>query len=98
MLGPLEDAPSNHLTFPILRKRATVSTASPLPLQPLPCSTVSEVEARALKQQVANRLMEHRQRRPRHEMQPVLPLEGMPLPQRHRVADQGAERFAKRVS
>ena len=75
-----------------------MSTASPLPLQPLPSSTLSETEARALKQQVSNRLMEHRQRRPRHDMQPALPLEGMPSSQRTRVADQVAARFAKSVS
>ena len=75
-----------------------MSTASPLPLQPLPSSTLSEAEARALKQQVANRLTEHRQRRPRHEMQSALPLEGLPAPQRNRVADQVAARFAKSVS
>ena len=75
-----------------------MSTASPLPLQPLPSSTLSDAEARALKQQVANRLQEHRQRRPRHEMQPALPLEGMPAPPRNRVADQVAKRFAKSVS
>ena len=75
-----------------------MSTASPLPLQPLPSSTLSDAEARALKQQVASRLMEHRSRRPRHEMQPALPLEGMPAPSRNRVADQVAARFAKSVS
>ena len=75
-----------------------MSTASPLPLQPLPSSTLSDVEARALKQQVAHRLLEHRQRRPRHESQPALPLEGMPAPPRNRVADQVAARFAKSVS
>ena len=75
-----------------------MSTASPLPLQPLPSSTLSETEARALKQQVSNRLMEHRQRRPRHDMQAALPMEGMPSPQRNRVADQVAARFAKSVS
>ena len=75
-----------------------MSTASPLPLQPLPTSTLSEDEARALKQQVASRLAEHRQRRPRaHEAQPTLPLEGM-SPSRNRVADQVAARFARSVS
>ena len=75
-----------------------MSTASPLPLQPLPSSTLSEAEARALKQQVSSRLMEHRQRRPRHEMQSALPLEGLPTPPRNRVADQVAARFAKSQS
>jgi uncharacterized RDD family membrane protein YckC len=75
-----------------------VSTASPLPLQPLPSSTLSETESRALKQQVSNRLMEHRQRRPRLDLQPDLPMPGMPSPQRNRVADQVAARFAKSVS
>ena len=75
-----------------------MSTASPLPLQPLPSSTLSDAEARALKQQVANRLMDHRQRRPRLDLQPALPLEGMPAPRRNRVADQVAARFAKSVT
>ncbi|AFL86603.1 hypothetical protein Terro_0254 [Terriglobus roseus DSM 18391] len=75
-----------------------MSTASPLPLQPLPTSTLSEDEARALKQQVASRLAEHRQRRPRtQDSQPALPPENVSL-SRHRVADQVAARFARTVS
>ena len=75
-----------------------MSTASPLPLQPLPSGTLSDAEARTLKQQVASRLTEHRQRRPRHDMQPALPLEGMPVPRHNRIADQVAARFANSVS
>nr|WP_212733171.1 RDD family protein [Terriglobus roseus] len=64
----------------------------------MPTSTLSEDEARALKQQVANRLAEHRQRRPRpHESQPSLPLENAPT-SRYRVADQVAARFAQSLS
>jgi hypothetical protein len=75
-----------------------LSTASPLPLQPLPTSTLSENEARALKQQVTSRLAEHRQRRPRpHESQPSLPLENVST-SRYRVADQVAARFAQSLS
>jgi hypothetical protein len=75
-----------------------LSTASPLPLQPLPTSTVSEEETRALKQQVTSRLAEHRQRRHRPgDVQPVLPLEGL-SPARSRVADSVAARFARSVS
>jgi hypothetical protein len=59
---------------------------------------VSEVEARALKQQVASRLAEHRQRRPRpHESQPAMALENVPT-SRNRVADQVAARFAQSLS
>lgn len=74
-----------------------MSTASPLPLQPLPAGTVSEEEARALKREIANRLAEHRQRRGRTaETQTSLPMEA-PAP-RHRVADSVAARFARSVS
>ncbi|WP_334237059.1 RDD family protein [Terriglobus sp. ADX1] len=74
-----------------------MSTASPLPLQPLPAGTVSEEEARALKREIANRLAEHRQRRGRTaETQSMLPME-TPAP-RHRVADSVAARFARSVS
>ena len=76
-----------------------MSTASPLPLQPLPPSTISDAEARALKQQVASRLADHRQRRSRTAVQqPALPLEGMNAPRRSRVADSVAARFAQSVS
>lgn len=74
-----------------------MSTASPLPLQPLPAGTVSEEEARALKREIANRLAEHRQRRGRpSEAQSSLPMEA-PAP-RNRVADSVAARFARTVS
>ncbi|SDF84808.1 RDD family protein [Terriglobus roseus] len=74
-----------------------MSTASPLPLQPLPAGTVSEEEARALKREIANRLAEHRQRRGRPaETQASLPIE-VPAP-RHRVADSVAARYARSVS
>lgn len=74
-----------------------MSTASPLPLQPLPAGTVSEEEARALKREIANRLAEHRQRRGRSaETQTSLPMEA-PAP-RNRVADSVAARFARSVS
>lgn len=75
-----------------------MSTASPLPLQPLPPSTVSQAESLALKQQVANRLAEHRQRRPRAaDAQAVQP--NRHLTQREsRVADSVAARFAATLS
>ncbi len=78
-----------------------MSTASPLPLQPLPPPTLSQEEARALKQQVSSRLLEHRQRRPRlADAQPVLPMEGMTSRngKDRRVADSVAARFAGSVS
>lgn len=74
-----------------------MSTASPLPLQPLPAGTVSEEEARALKREIANRVADHRQRRGRPaDAQTSLPME-TPAP-RHRVADSVAARFARSVS
>ncbi len=82
-----------------------MSTASHLPLQPLPPSTISEEEAQALKQQVAHRLAEHRQRRPKaSDAQSALPLQTSAVPQqvpaqrRNRVADQVAAKFAGSVS
>ena len=77
-----------------------MSTASPLPLQPLPPPTLSQADARALKQQVSSRLMEHRQRRPRAaESQPALPMEGFaPAGKSRRVADSVAARFAQSVT
>jgi hypothetical protein len=64
----------------------------------MPTSTLSEDEARALKEQVASRLAEHRQRRQRtQDVQPTLSLEHVPA-SRHRVADQVAARFARTVS
>jgi uncharacterized RDD family membrane protein YckC len=79
-------------------ERPPLSTASPLPLQPLPPSTLSEDEARALKQEVASKLAEHRQRKPRAaDMQPALPLEGMPSP-RNRIARSVAAQYSNRVS
>ncbi|MEZ2347726.1 RDD family protein [Terriglobus sp. RCC_193] len=74
-----------------------MSTASPLPLQPLPAGTVSEEEARALKREIANRLAEHRQRRGQPaETQSSRPVET--AAPRHRVADSVAARFARSVS
>ena len=76
-----------------------MSTASPLPLQPMPPATLSELEASSLKQQVSSRLAEHRQRRGRTvELQPTLPMEGMPAPRNRRVADSVATRFAQSLS
>lgn len=76
-----------------------MSAASPLPLQPLPPPTLSQEEARALKQQVSSRLLEHRQRRPRlATAQPALPMEGMPSSRGRRVSDSVAARFAGSVS
>jgi uncharacterized RDD family membrane protein YckC len=74
-----------------------LSTASPLPLQPLPAGTVSEEEARALKREIANRLAEHRQRRGQPaETQTLRPVDTSAP--RHRVADSVAARFARSVS
>lgn len=81
----------------ILRKQDALSTASPLPLQPLPTSHLSEEEARALKREVANRLLEHRQRRGRSSAEDTEAQRQAPAP-RHRVADQVAARFARSVS
>lgn len=81
----------------ILRKQDALSTASPLPLQPLPPSHLSEEEARALKREVANRLLEHRQRRGRSSADEAASQQQTPAP-RHRVADQVAARFARSVS
>lgn len=76
-----------------------MSTASPLPLQPLPPPTLSQAEARALKQEVSSRLLEHRQRRPRESsVQPVLPMVERRAGKDRRVADSVAARFAQSVS
>ena len=73
-----------------------MSTASPLPLQPLPAHALSEDDARALKREVTDRLLEHRQRRGRGVETPAVK-EQAPAP-RHRVADSVAARFAQSVS
>lgn len=77
-----------------------MSTASPLPLQPLPPPTLSQADARALKQQVSSRLMEHRQRKPRlADAQPALPMDGFgQTGKSRRVADSVAARFAQSVT
>ncbi|MGI4853777.1 MAG: RDD family protein [Janthinobacterium lividum] len=77
-----------------------MSTASPLPLQPLPPPTLSPADARALKQQVSSRLMEHRQRRLHGvDTQPALPMNGLAQGEKsRRVADSVAARFAQSVS
>lgn len=74
-------------------------------MQPLPSSTVSETEARLLKQEVANRLAEHRSRRPQRQdalAQTALPLEQEALAAGRRrggsVADSVAARFARSTS
>lgn len=88
-----------HCRFHSTKARPPLSTASPLPLQPLPQLIVSQTEARTLKQQISSRLMEHRQRRPRvANAQPLLPMEGMPSGRDRRVADSVAARFAQSVS
>ncbi len=76
-----------------------MSTASPLPLQPLPPSKISQAEAHALKQEVSSLLLEHRRRRPRAaEAQAALPMDGLPTGPKRRVADSVAARFAQSVS
>lgn len=84
----------------ILRKVDALSTASPLPLQPLPDGTVTEEEARALKREIASRLADHRQRRGNPgrptDTQSSSP-HSAPEP-RNRVADSVAARFARSVS
>ena len=77
-----------------------MSTASPLPLQPLPLSTVSAQEQHQLRQQVSARLQEHRRRRPQEREQADLPGMDMAAVARRpsRVADSVAARFAQSVS
>ncbi len=81
-----------------------MSTASPLPLQPLPPTTVSEQEQDQLRLQVTERLAEHRKRRSplrAATAQPALPGMEEVAPRRQRgkgIADSVAARFAKSVS
>jgi hypothetical protein len=65
-------------------------------LQPLPASTVSEADARELKQQVVSRLAQHKQRRPRiEETAPAGHHSGTGMQRHNRIADSVAARFAK---
>ncbi len=81
-----------------------MSTARPLPLQPLPPPTVTEHEQHRRRREVAERLQEHRRRRPQARgsaAQPALP--GIDLPSHNEsrsrgLADSVAARFAKTVS
>ena len=84
----------------ILRKVDALSTASPLPLQPLPDGTVSEEEARALKREIASRLADHRQRRgnPGRITDTQSSAMNSASAPRNRVAESVAARFACSVT
>jgi hypothetical protein len=77
-----------------------LSTARPLPLQPLPPSTVSEAETRALRQEVTSRLAEHRQRYARSAAttEGARLIEDVTPARRSRIASSVAARFSQSVS
>lgn len=77
-----------------------MSTARPLPLQPLPPSTVSEAETRALRQEVTSRLAEHRQRysRSASTAEATRTVENAAPARRSRIASSVAARFSQSVS
>ncbi len=78
-----------------------MSTASPLPLQPLPDAVVSNEQQLLLKQEVALRLQQHRRRRPQADTaQQILPGR-QPVTRTGpggRVAESVAARFAQKAS
>ena len=82
-----------------------MSTASPLPLQPLPDAVVSTEEQLRRRQEVAARLEQHRRRRPpAGSAQQILPQIELPAPPAartrpgRRVADSVAARFSQSPS
>ncbi len=83
-----------------------MSTASPLPLQPLPDAVVSAHEQEQLRREVAARLQQHRRRRPARgndhpyfpDMDASTPLSRALSTQGSRVADSVAARFAAKAS
>ncbi len=76
-----------------------MSTASPLPLQPLPDAPISNQQQSLLKHEVALRLQQHRRRRPQAAQQ-TLPDFDVELRPRSGsgVADSVAARFAQKAS